>query len=122
MRFNPVFHSAPMRNHPRSRQMPAVNIRNTEEAFIIELAVPGFPKDAIKVEIDNQVLLINANMEEESEKGHSTTAFTPASFRRKFQLPEGINSTKIKARHENGVLELTIPKVAPPVPRKIEIG
>ncbi|REJ84790.1 MAG: Hsp20/alpha crystallin family protein [Bacteroidetes bacterium] len=100
---------------PRSlfRSVPAVNIREDENQFWIEIAAPGMDKKDFKVDVDNGVLSISAERKEEnSEEKNSYTRkeFSYSTFSRSFTLPESVNSENIIAKYENGVLMLTLPK------------
>lgn len=93
--------------------MPAVNVRETEDSHIMELAVPGMKKSDFKVELDNDTLVISAekkNEQEENEKGYTRKEFNYSSFRRSFSLPNTVESDKIDASYKDGLLTITIPK------------
>lgn len=111
---------------------PAVNIRENENGFFLDFAMPGIDKDEVIIELENDLLTVSSEKksETESESKTETGNFTRRefhynSFKRSFILPETIDSSKIKANHKNGVLNIEIPKKeeAKPKPaRKIEIG
>ena len=93
--------------------IPAVNVRETEDSHIMELAVPGMKKSDFKVELDNDTLVISAekkNEQEENEKGYTRKEFNYSSFRRSFSLPNTVESDKIDASYKDGLLTITIPK------------
>jgi HSP20 family protein len=93
--------------------MPAVNVRETEDSHIMELAVPGMKKSDFKIELDNDTLIISAekkNEQEENEKGYTRKEFNYSSFRRSFSLPNTVESDKIDASYKDGLLTITIPK------------
>ncbi len=93
--------------------MPAVNVRETEDMHIMELAVPGMKKSDFKIELDNDTLIISAekkNEQEENEKGYTRKEFNYSSFRRSFSLPNTVESDKIDASYKDGLLTITIPK------------
>ncbi|NHN24729.1 Hsp20/alpha crystallin family protein [Flavobacterium jejuense] len=110
--------------------VPAVNIKETETEFKIELASPGLKREDFKIEVDENVLSISSErkneLEEQSENGKYTRKeFSFSSFKRSFTLPETVNEDDIKASYENGVLYLSLPKreEALPKPKRfIEIG
>jgi HSP20 family protein len=110
--------------------VPAVNIKETDTSFGIELAAPGKSKEDFNIEIDHNVLTISSEekteKEEKSNEGKYTRKeFSYASFRRAFTLPESINSDSINATYENGVLHVTLPKREEALPkpkRMIEIA
>jgi HSP20 family protein len=97
----------------RRESIPAVNIRQDEKTFIVEMAVPGLDKKDIHVEIEEDVLTISSEKKEESheEKENFTRReFHFSSFKRSFNIPESADGSKIEAKQENGVLYIRIPK------------
>ncbi len=108
--------------------VPAVNIKDNNEGFELELAVPGMKKDDFTVEIDNDVLTISSEMQsekEESNDNYTRKEFSYTSFKRAFTLPETVDGSKIDAKYEDGILRLTLPKKQEALPkpkRLIEIG
>lgn len=95
--------------------MPAVNIKETAEAFEVEMAAPGMEKKDFKIELDGNMLSISSekqNQEEQNEgENYSRREFSYQSFYRTFHLPKDVvDADKIKAKYENGLLYLTIPK------------
>lgn len=98
-----------------SASLPAVNIKETEESFHVELAAPGMKKDDFKIELENNVLRISSEQkeqhEEKDEKGkYSRREFSYQSFQRTFNLPNTIESNSIKAKYEEGILVIDLPK------------
>lgn len=114
--FNGLFENLPFfeSEFSNSIKLPATNIKETEAAYQLELAVPGFKKEDIKVNIEDDILSVAAEIKtenkEENEK-FTRKEFTYSSFNRKFQLPTNINKDKIAAKYENGILNLTINKL-----------
>ena len=108
-----------------SSTMPAVNIKEFDSQFEIELAVPGKKKDDFEIEVENGILSISSSQEEEqqvNEKGKFTRReFSYTSFRRSFTLPDSVDPTKIDARYADGVLQVLLPKhkEAQPQPKKL---
>ncbi|MGD1958481.1 MAG: Hsp20/alpha crystallin family protein [Fulvivirga sp.] len=91
---------------------PAVNIREDEDAYHVELAAPGVDKKDFKVELDNDLLTISfEKKEEKEEKGaYTKREFSNQSFSRSFNLPKSVENSKIAAKYIDGVLNLDIPK------------
>lgn len=107
-----------------SGTVPAVNIKELDSQFEIELAVPGMKKDDFEIEVEDSVLSISSTQEEEqvNEKGKFTRReFSYSSFRRSFTLPDSVNPTKIDASYKEGVLLVLLPKhkEAQPQPKKL---
>ncbi|WP_313790892.1 Hsp20/alpha crystallin family protein [Flagellimonas allohymeniacidonis] len=92
---------------------PAMNIKETEEDFEIELAAPGFAKKDFEVTIDNGCLNISAEKsitEEEKEKNYTRREFSYNSFERSLQLPESVKEEAVKAKYNDGILSFKLVK------------
>ena len=111
-----------------SSNLPAVNIKESEEGFELELAIPGFQKEDFNIELDNELLTISSEVKDESEtkeENYTRKEFSFSSFRRSFTLPETVDGGKINATYEDGILKLALPKKDEALPkpkRLIEIG
>lgn len=95
------------------RQVPAVNVSETENEFKVEMAAPGLEKKDFKLEMDNGILTVSAQKEEEKKeekKNYTRQEFSYSSFSRSFQLPETANADAIDAKYQDGVLHITIAK------------
>lgn len=94
--------------------LPACNIVEENDHFVIEVAAPGLKRDDFKVSIVNNQLLVSSEKkmeDEKSSKGYSRHEFSYESFQRAFSLPEGqIHGENITAKYENGILYITLPK------------
>jgi HSP20 family protein len=117
-------------NFSDSGTLPAVNIKETKDEFNVEMAAPGMNKDDFKVELDGNMLTISSEKSEQHEQHNgdekfSRREFSYQSFQRSFSLPKDVvDSDKIEAHYENGVLKLRIPKkeeAKQRPPRKIKI-
>lgn len=97
-----------------STTVPAVNIKESAEGFKVEVAAPGMEKKDFVITLDgNQLTISSAKQNEETKKEENYTRreFSYQSFTRTFQLPKDVvDSEKIIATYENGLLQLTIPK------------
>jgi len=104
--------------------IPSVNIKETGDEFEVEMAAPGMKKQDFKIELNNNVLTISSEKQEENEtkEGKNVTRreFSYQSFSRSFALPAIVETDKITAKYENGLLKLNIPKKeeAKPKPMK----
>ncbi len=113
-----------------SSHVPAVNIRESDDGFEIEMAVPGLKKEDFKVDLDHNLLTISA--EKKSEKSdtddggkYTRKEFSYRSFKRTFTLPDTTNDQGINAKYEDGVLYVSIPKkeeAKPQPPKMIEVA
>ena len=95
--------------------IPAVNIQETEESFSVEVAAPGKTKEDFNIELENDVLTISSEDKKENEitekNGRYTRKeFSYSTFKRAFSLPDSVDSEKISAQYNNGVLEILLPK------------
>ncbi len=106
---------------------PLANIKENENSFEVELAIPGFKKDDFKVEVNDKTLTVSSEVSSEDEETAGTFVrkeFSYNSFSRSFRLPRTIDTDQISANYENGVLALTLPKkeeAKPKEPRLISI-
>ncbi len=97
----------------RNRALPAVNVKETEKNYEIELAVPGRSKKDFKIMAENGVLTISSEQKEEKEekqKDYTRREFSYSSFSRSFSLPENANDEEIKANYADGILKLEVGK------------
>ncbi|MDR2184713.1 MAG: Hsp20/alpha crystallin family protein [Treponema sp.] len=97
----------------RSAAQPAVDVRETEGAYILEAELPGYDEKAIEVHMDGGVLTIASKKEEQSEKKGEKFIIRErrsASFSRSFKLPENADLDAISANFNNGLLCLEIKK------------
>jgi HSP20 family protein len=90
---------------------PSVNVKEDNDFFALELAVPGMVKEDIKIDIDHKELKISANKEINNEKnGYLRREFQYGNFEKTFELPESVNSDNITAHMDNGILIVNLPK------------
>ncbi|MDD4673901.1 MAG: Hsp20/alpha crystallin family protein [Bacteroidales bacterium] len=108
--------------------LPAVNIKEDNDGFEVEMSVPGLDRKDFNIELNNSVLTISSEkkVENETKEGQrfARREFSYQSFSRSFTLPDTVEDDKIKAKYENGILSVSIPKKeeAKPKPAKqIEI-
>ena len=93
--------------------VPPVNIRETNENFIVEMAAPGKQKNDFDITLTGNLLTICADKKQEKEiaEGYAQIEFDYESFARVFPLPkEVVDADKMEASYENGILRLVIPK------------
>jgi HSP20 family protein len=103
-------------NRPSGRRSrPSVNIKETDKAFELEMAAPGYNKKDFNISIENNMLTVSAERNEEHEKmedNYTRREFGYESFARSFKLPANTNEEDIHARYEDGILRLSINKKA----------
>lgn len=108
--------------------LPAVNIKENDNGFEVEMAVPGMSKDDFRINLENNTLCISSEKKTENEKNegnYSRKEFSYQSFSRSFTLPLSADEGSIKAKYENGILKVEIPKreeSKPKPPKTIEIS
>ena len=93
--------------------MPAVNIREDEKKFILDLAIPGIDKKDLKIDIAEDVITISSESKEEKEEKSEDfrrKEFSYQSFCRSFYLPDNVNKDKIEANYKDGILTVMLPK------------
>ena len=110
---------------------PAVNIKETDHAFEIEIAAPGMTKEDFSIRVDNDEELVialekkNEHKEEKKNENYLRREFSYTSYHQAFTLPDNIDVEAIKAGMNNGVLGIVLPKKTPqkqiPASRSITI-
>jgi len=94
--------------------LPAVNVQETNDDYMIEVAAPGMKRDDFKIELDNNVLTISSqgeNSHEEKDGNYTRREFSYQSFQRSFSLPQNkVRDDEIKAQYIDGILRITVPK------------
>ncbi|MDX1667130.1 MAG: Hsp20/alpha crystallin family protein [Saprospiraceae bacterium] len=94
--------------------LPAVNVMERNDEFLLELAAPGMVRDDFNIKVENGVMTISAQHKEEKERDfddYTRREFNYSTFERRFTLPENVEEEKINAKYENGVLRISIPKL-----------
>lgn len=114
--FNDIFESVlgdTFFSDRRLNSVPLANISETNEAYQIELAVPGLQKEDFRVSVEKDILSISTERSDQSvkeEKTYNRREFSYASFTRMFTLPETADIERIEANYDQGVLKLLLPK------------
>ena len=94
--------------------VPAVNIKENENNFDIELAAPGLNKKDFSINLEKDVLTVSSEKEvnnESENENYMRKEFGFSSFKRSFSVPETVNTEKIKASFKNGILNIELPKM-----------
>jgi len=124
--FNDFFENV-VNSDIRKGNVPQVNIRETDTGYHLEMAAPGLNKEDFKISIENEVLTVSGEKKSEtSEKSgkYSRKEFSYNSFMRSFTLPEVVDTEKIMAKYENGIMMVDLPKkeeAKPKTPREVQI-
>jgi HSP20 family protein len=110
---------------------PAINVKETDKAYVVELAAPGMKKEDFDVHVNDEGNLIikmerkNENKEEDKSARYLRREFSYSKFEQTLLLPDDVKREDIKAHVENGVLTVELPKQVEEkvkLSRKIEIG
>lgn len=118
--LHPAF-SNPLALKKNSIWRPAVEIKQTDNAYKVKVQLPGVNKDDIEIELDNDFMTISAKIEEEREENEEkeknerfhTCEFRYGKYQRTISFDTPIKSEESCAKYNNGVLTITIPKVNP---------
>jgi HSP20 family protein len=92
---------------------PAINIKENENSYKIEVAAPGLNKEDFKIRLEKNILAVSSEKEikeKEEMDNFMRREFSYHSFCRSFLIPDTVNVDKIKATHQNGILTIELPK------------
>ncbi len=101
-----------------SATAPAINVKESKDEYLIEVAAPGMTKDDFNVHIEGDDELVicmekkNENKEEKKDTRFLRREFSYSQFQQTMVLPEDVNKEKIEAKMENGVLHINLPKLS----------
>lgn len=95
--------------------LPSVNIKETKDNFVVEVAAPGMRKEDFKIELDNNIMTISSERSEtegdkDKEGNYTRREFSYQSFQRSFTLPNTVQGENVSAQYKDGVLNIVIPK------------
>ena len=105
--------------------MPAVDVFEKDDKFIIKAELPGMKEDDIDVSVVGNTLAIKGEKQTESEvkeEEYYRCERTYGSFYRSVPLPSSVDANKIEANYENGILEVSLPKAAEAKPKKVKVS
>jgi HSP20 family protein len=107
-----------------SQWRPACEVEEAEGHYLISVEMPGVPRDQVKVEFqDGEIVIsgerLNETNKKENGRWYSERLF--GKFRRSFALPVGIDSDKVEANYQDGILRVYIPKAELTKPRQIKV-
>ena len=107
-----------------SSAVPAVDVRETDAEYLMEMELPGLSEKDVEVKLENSLLTISSSKsatKEEKKNGYVLRERKSSQFSRSFVLPEGVDREKIAAEFKNGILNLSFPKVPAAKPKTIEV-
>lgn len=124
--LNDVYNNQEFPEMNVSSFVPDVNTREGDYAYHIDIDLPGIGKDDINIHIDNNVLTISGERktkEETKQEDYYKIESHFGKFERRFTLPDDVDAENIHAESTEGVLEITVPKMAKKVEqvKKVEI-
>ena len=112
-------------NGTARRWIPAMDLVETNEHFVLKADLPGIMESDVSIEVEKNVLTVSGERKtehEEKHEGYYRLERATGAFSRSLTLPEGIDADAIKASFDNGVLEVRIPKPVQAQPRRVQIG
>jgi HSP20 family protein len=104
--------------------LPPVDIHEEETQYVLNVDLPGVDPKAVEITSDKGVLTIRGQREDvrrENRDGYRRVERINGEFQRRFSLPESADVQNIQAKAANGVLEVTIPKLAQVQPHRITV-
>jgi HSP20 family protein len=110
--FESIFNDSFFSDRMMSR-VPAVNVSETADQYVIEMAAPGLSKDEFKINLERNLLTVSAEQQtrtEESNKRYNKREFNFTSFVRSFALPESADDARIEAEYRDGILHIAVAK------------
>lgn len=115
-----------IKNSHMNKGFPAVNTRETDKSFLLEVAAPGLEKSDFTLNLEDNVLTISSETKtskKEDADGYISKEFGYSSFSRSFTVPDNVSGDDINAKYENGILKIELPKIkdAKKTPKTIEI-
>jgi len=106
------------------RWVPAMDLVETEDHFILRADLPGLGEDDVSIELEDNVLTVSGERgteHDDRQEGFYRVERAYGAFSRQLTLPEGIDPDAVEAAFDKGVLEVRIPKPEQRKPRKVEI-
>jgi HSP20 family protein len=106
--------------------MPVVDVRETADEIQVSAELPGIAPEDVSVTVENGVLTISGEKKQEVVEGKEDADYhlferRYGRFERSFTLPRTVDAEKVKARFQNGVLHITLPKLQEAKPRRVQI-
>jgi HSP20 family protein len=123
--FNTVFDSPGGNGGTLRRWMPAMDLLETADSFVLRADLPGMSEEDVNIELEDSTLTISGERKTEhdsSEEGFYRVERASGAFQRSLTLPKGVDPEAVTASFDRGVLEVRIPKPEERKPRRISIG
>ena len=123
--FNTVFDGPMPSGAAMRRWMPAMDLVESDDHFVLRADLPGMSEDDVNIELEDSTLTISGERRSEHEAegdGYYRVERATGAFSRSLTLPKGVDPEAVTARFDRGVLEVRVPKPAERKPRRITIG
>ncbi|HKG65125.1 MAG TPA: Hsp20/alpha crystallin family protein [Solirubrobacteraceae bacterium] len=123
--FNTVFDGPAPSGAAMRRWMPAMDLVESDDHFVLRADLPGMSEDDVNIELEDSTLTISGERKSEHEtknEGFYRVERATGAFSRSLTLPRGVDPEAVTARFDRGVLEVRVPKPAERKPRRISIG
>ena len=123
--FNTVFDGPGGNGSTLRRWMPAMDLLESGDHFVLRADLPGMSEEDVKIELEDSTLTISGERKAEHEaegEGYYRVERASGSFQRSLTLPKGVDPEAVTANFDRGVLEVRVPKPEERKPRRIEIA
>jgi HSP20 family protein len=123
--FDAFFGSRPGKGGHARRWVPAMDLVEDKDDLVLRADLPGLSEDDVNIEVKDSVLTISGERkteEKNADEGYYRVERAFGRFSRSLTLPDGIDPEQVKARFDNGVLEVRIPKPEERKPHRVAIG
>ena len=123
--FNTVFDGPTPSGNTMRRWMPAMDLLESGDDFVLKADLPGMSEEDVKIELEDSTLTISGERKTEHQaegEGYYRVERSTGAFSRSLTLPKGVDPEAVTAHFDRGVLEVRIPKPAERKPRRISIG
>jgi len=114
--------AAPARAERQEYVTPAVNIHQDAEGYTLEVEMPGVPKSGVEVTFEDGKLTLTGHRGRRDEEAFAYRESTDADYRRVFDLDPTVDSSRIDARIDQGLLTVRLPKAEAAKPRRITVS
>jgi HSP20 family protein len=109
-------------NRPAGYVTPLVDIESTDDGYVIRAEMPGVEKDHLEITVDNgELMILGRRKPTEFTAELIYREIEPHDFRRVYELDPSIDTTKVSAKIDDGVLTVSLPKAETVKPRKISV-
>jgi HSP20 family protein len=120
-----IFGQSMLKSNGDRSWMPHMDVFEKDDNLVVKAELPGMKEEDIDVSVDGDMLIIRGEKKAESEvkdEDYYRCERTYGSFYRSVSLPSSVDSSKIEANYENGILEVTLPKSPEVKPKKIAVS